>query len=174
MHTSTRRECVSVAELTLTDLSTTTKTTIRAGDNTAAAATLGSRFGSALRRDGDLIARIRPDEWLVIGSTELVDALDMSGFASRVDATHSRLLFRLTGRAAAKTLEKVCSLDLGNHMTPNGACASASVAKVGSDLIRDDVDGTPSYLVLADTSYRTYLFDALADAAAEFERAMAD
>jgi len=158
-----------VAELILTDLSATTKTTVRAGDDTAAAATLGLTFGSSERRDGDLVIRIRPDEWLVIGSTTTVDSLDLSGFASRIDSTHSRLLFRLTGDAAAKAMEKVCSLDFGDHMTPNGACAGASVAKVGADIIRDDVDATRSYLVLADTSYRSYLYDAITDATAEFQ-----
>ena len=38
------------------------------------------------------------------------------------------------------------ALDFGDHMTPNGACAGASVAKVGCDLIRDDVDGVRAYL----------------------------
>lgn len=171
MRISIRKACVSVAELTLTDLSPTTKTTIRAADDTAAAADLGLGFGSSARRDGDLVARIRPDEWLVIGSTTTVDALDMTGFASRVDATHSRLLFRLTGTAAPKVLEKVCSLDFGDHMTPDGACASASVAKVGCDIIRDDVDDVRSYLLLADTSYRSYLHAALTDAMVEFREA---
>ena len=152
----------------LTDLSSTTKTTIRAADDTAAASALGLRFGSSERRDGDLVVRIRPDEWLVIGSTTTVDALDLTGFASQVDATHSRLLFRLTGAAAARVMEKICSLDFGDHMTPDGACAGASVAKVGCDIVRDDVDGVRSYLVLADTSYRSYLHDAITDALAEF------
>lgn len=177
MPTSTRKGCGSVVDLTLTDLSSTTKTTIRAADDTAAAAALGLSFGASEHREGDLVGRIRPDEWLVIGSTTTVDVLDMSGFVSRVDATHSRLLFRLSGDAAAKVMEKICSLDFGDHMTPNGACAGASVAKVGCDIIRDDVTRNDvahngpaqrSYLILADTSYRAYLFDALTDAMAEF------
>lgn len=156
-------------EITLTDLTATVKTTIRAADDTPAAAALGLTFGSASRRaDGDLVARIRPDEWLVLGSSATVDELDLSGFASRIDTTHSRLLFRLTGDAAARVLEKVCSLDLADHMTPDGACAGASVAKVTCDLIRDDVSGVRSYLLLADSSYRSYLHDAIADAMTEF------
>lgn len=158
-----------MADLTLTDLTPTTKTTIRAADDTAAAMALGLTFGSAARRDnGDLVARIRPDEWLVLGSTATADDVDLSGFASRIDTTHSRLLFRLTGHAAAKVMEKLCSLDFTDAMTPNGACAGASVAKVTCDLIRDDVDDTRSYLLLCDTSYRDYLSDAIDDAMAEF------
>lgn len=158
-----------MADLELTDLSATPKTTIRAADDTAAAIALGLPFGTAARRDdGDLVAHIRPDEWLILGTTTTVDALDLTGFASRIDATHSRLLFRLTGGDAARALEKVCSIDFGDHMTPNGACVGASVAKVTCDLIRDDVDRTPSYLVVGDTSYHDYLWAVLDDAAAEF------
>lgn len=155
-------------EPTLTDLSPTTKTTIRAADGTPAATALGLSLGRSERRGGDLIARIRPDEWLVIGSTATVDALDLAGFASRVDATHSRLMFRLSGRAAARVLAKVCSLDFGDHMTPNGACAGGLLAGIGCDVIRDDVDGLRSYLLLGDTSYHAYLHTALADAIVEF------
>lgn len=155
-------------DLALTDLSSTTKTTIRAADDTAAAAALGLSFGTRARVDGDLVVRIRPDEWLVIGSTATVDELDMDGFVSRVDTTHSRLLFRLTGDAAAGVMEKVCSLDFGDHMTPDGASAGASVAKVGCDIVRDDVDGVRSYLILADTSYHGYLEGAITDAMVEF------
>ncbi|MDG2028375.1 MAG: hypothetical protein P8J50_14800 [Acidimicrobiales bacterium] len=157
-----------MADLTLTNLTPTPKTTIRAAADTAAAAELGLTFGSSERRDGDLVVRIRPDEWLVIGSTATVDALDLSGFASRIDTTHSRLLFRLTGDLAAKVMEKVCSLDFADHMTPNGACAGASVAKTTCDIVRDDVDRVPSYLVLCDTSFRDYLRGAIEDAMTEF------
>lgn len=156
-------------DVIFTDLTPTTKTTIRAADDTTAAGALGLTFCSAARRDnGDLVARIRPDEWLVLGSTATADDLDLSDFASRIDTTHSRLLFRLTGHAAVKVLEKLCSLDFADPMTPNGACAGASVATVTCDLIRDDVDGTRSYLLLCDTSYRGYLRDAIDDAMAEF------
>lgn len=158
-----------MADLTLTDLTATTKTSVRAAGDTAAAAALGLTFGSAARvENGDLVVRIRPDEWLVLGTTATVDAIDLTGFASRVDTTHSRLLFRLTGDTAARVMEKVCSLDFADHMTPNGACAGASVAKVTCDLVRDDVSDVRSYLLLADTSYRGYLRGAIEDAMTEF------
>ncbi|MDW3221225.1 MAG: hypothetical protein R8F63_21670 [Acidimicrobiales bacterium] len=165
-----------MADLTLTDLTATTKTTIRAADGTGAASALGLPFGSAARTEnGDLVVHIRPDEWLILGSAATVDALDLSGFVSRIDTTHSRLLFRLTGAEAARVMEKVCSLDFADHMTPDGACAGASVAKVTCDIVRDDVSfgdaaGTRSYLILADTSYRDYLRGALDDAMTEFHR----
>ncbi|MFT5202356.1 MAG: sarcosine oxidase subunit gamma [Candidatus Aldehydirespiratoraceae bacterium] len=157
-----------MADLTLIDESSTSRVSVRAANGTPAAFALGLTFGAAEHRNNAVVARIRLDEWFVVGDTTIVDALDLAGFASRVDITHSRLQFRLTGTAAPKVLEKVCSLDFGDHMTPNGGCIGASVAKVSCDLIRDDTDGVRSYLILADTSFRDYLRDALDDAMAEF------
>ena len=89
-------------------------------------------------------------------------------FVTSLDWMHGRALFRLTGHDAARTLEKVCSLDWSEEMTPDGAVASASVAKVTCDIAREDVDGKPSYLIFCDRSFGQYLFDALIDAGDEF------
>ncbi len=156
----------------LADDSAVTKASVRAADGTAAASALGLTFGSAETRGDVLVARTRPDEWIVFGTSEAVTAyvgdLDLSGYASTVDITHSRLMFRITGSVAAKALEKVCSVDFSDPMTPDGACVGASVARVGCDIIRDDIDEVPSYRILCDRSFGQYLFDALVDAKAEF------
>ena len=158
--------------LLLADESGLAKASVRAAEGTAAAAALGLTFGTSEVRGDLLVVRIRPDEWLLIGPADAVGAeiagLDLAGFASHVDVTHSRLLFRFTGADAAAALAKVCSLDLADHMTPDGACAGASVAKVSCDLVRHDVDGVRSYRILCDRSYGQYLHDSLVDAAAEF------
>lgn len=157
----------------LTDESATAKASVRAAADTPAATALGLAFGSAERRDAVHVVRIRPDEWMVLGDTDAVAGyigeLDLSGFASTVDITHSRLMFRLTGDDAARVMEKVCSIDFADHMTPDGACTGASVAKVSCDLFRDDVDGVRSYRILCDRSFGQYLFDALIDAKREFD-----
>ena len=98
-----------------------------------------------------------------------VDGIPLDGHVSIVDWTHGRAQFRVTGDFATSVLEKVCGLDWSNDMMPNGAVTSGSVAKVTCDLIRSDVDDTPSYLVLCDRSFGQYLFDALIDAGNEFE-----
>ena len=43
-----------------------------------------------------------------------------------------------------------------------------SVAKLTTDLVRDDQQGVPSYLLHCERSYGQYLFEALLDAGAEF------
>ena len=160
------------ADLVIADESAAAKTIVKASPGTPVASALGVAFGSS-RRGGDvLVSGQRPGEWLLIGVHDAVGALlarlDTSGHVSTVDQTHGQALFRLTGERAASTLEKLCSLDWSDQMTPDGAAASASVAKVNCDLIRDDADGTPSYLIACDRSYGQYLFDAIVDAGDEF------
>ena len=163
----------ATAAVAVTDESALSKASVRAADGTAAADALGLTFGSAEHRGDTFVARVRPDEWFIFGSdtaeaSTVVDGLDLSGYASTVDITYSRMMLRVTGVDAAKVMEKVCSLDFADHMTPNGACAGASVAKVGCDVIRDDVDDVRSYRILCDRSFGQYFYDALIDAAAEF------
>lgn len=160
------------AELQLRDLSATAKTIIRADADTEAARAAGVRFGAS-RTEGDvLVCGQRPGEWTLLGTPEangaLIDSLDRTGHVSIVDHTHSRALFRITGAASTQALEKVCSLDWSDAMTPDGAVVSASVAKVTCDITRNDTDGRPSYLLACDRSFGQYLFDALIDAGDEF------
>ena len=160
------------AALTLHDVSATTKIIVRAGPETVAGHQMNTPFGTSRTEEGVLVVGQRPDEWIILGpaaaSRALVYRLDRSGHVSVIDHTHSRALFRLTGAEAASVLEKLCSLDWNDHMTPDGAAVSASVAKVTCDIVRNDVDGTRSYLISCDRSYGQYLFDAILDARHEF------
>ena len=141
---------------------------------------------------GALVLGSRPGEWIVVGSAAAVadvigrladlfaggdDAEGTTGagggagdaeLVTALDWTHGRALFRLSGAESARALEKVCSLDWSDAMTPDGAVASASVAKVTCDIARADVGGAPSYLIFCDRSFGQYMFDALLDAGDEF------
>ena len=187
MHTSILRGCVyvgrqpefrsSVTKLAATptgapaisDESSLTKVSVRAQ---VGASPLGVDFTRTSRRGGVLIAGIRPDEWLLLGNAADVESLlaaeEFASSVNQVDITHSRMCLRLTGVRSASALEKVCSLDFNDMMFPDGATGSASVAKVSSDLVRDDINDEPSYLILADRSFGQYLYDAIHDATTEF------
>jgi sarcosine oxidase subunit alpha len=164
---------VEGAALQLIDESSMSKFVIRAAPGTPARASLAQVFAGSRRSNNVLIAGTRPDEWMLLGPVEPVHTriaeLPEGGHVSVVDWTHGRAQFRLTGAAATRTLEKVCSLDWSDAMMPDGAVTSASVAMVTCDLIRSDVDSTPSYLILCDRSFGQYLFDALMDAGDEFD-----
>ncbi len=160
------------APLTLQDVSSTTKIIVRAGPGTDACRRLSTPFTTSRMEDGVLIVGQRPDEWTLLGQgtaiETVIDGLDRSGHVSVIDGTHSRAMFRLTGADAASVLEKLCSLDWNDHMTPDGAAVSGSVARVTCDIVRNDLDGTRCYLVSCDRSYGQYLFEVILDAGQEF------
>ena len=171
-----RYSTASSGLLMLVDSSATVKWLVRAAAGGAASERLDAPFGSSrVTPDGAMVLGSRPGEWIVAGAAGAVaevvaslDGLDSSDFVTALDWTHGRALFRITGQDASRILEKVCSLDWFDPMTPDGAVASASVAKVTCDIARNDVDGTPSYLIFCDRSFGQYLFDALIDAGDEF------
>jgi heterotetrameric sarcosine oxidase gamma subunit len=84
------------------------------------------------------------------------------------DFTHGRALVRLTGGTAAEALSKLCAVDLGDRATPDGRAFRSSAARVTTDVVRDDVAGTRSYLLHCERSSAQYLFDVLLDAGREF------
>ena len=85
-----------------------------------------------------------------------------------VDLTHVRAMFRLSGADGRVLLAKICGLDLGDAMFPDGSAARTLVAGVATELIRDDAEGTPSFLLLPSRSFGLYMWDVLLDAGQEF------
>src|SRR5699024_5502512 len=59
-------------------------------------------------------------------------------------------------------------IELSDDMVPNGSALRGSVAGVVTDIVRDDVDGTRSYLIHCERSSGQYLWDTLFDAGAEY------
>ncbi|MXV91354.1 MAG: hypothetical protein F4004_11875 [Acidimicrobiia bacterium] len=124
---------------------------------------LGVGFGAATTAgDGSLVCGVRPGEWLLLGGSP-PSAPDMSGVVT-VDMTHGLGMFRLAGPAATDVLAAVCSIDTTEAMFPDGAVCGASVARVACTLVRNDVAGERSYLILSQRSSGRYLFDAVRDA----------
>jgi heterotetrameric sarcosine oxidase gamma subunit len=175
----------ATGELTLTDCSPLTKILLRAPVGGQAAAALGVRFGRAARdAAGRLVVGSGPGEWLLLAAPSppgraadfAPDALPAPGeTVSWVDQTHGRALIRLSGPAGPRVLAKLCGIDLGEDITPDGAAFRTSVAALATDVIRDDLPGLPelpgptrSYLLHCERSSGQYLFDAMLRAGAEF------
>jgi len=127
-------------------------------------------FGRAERHGDALVVGSGPGEWTVLGGRAQHAAESGPGdhLISVIDVTHGRALVRLTGGRAASLLAKVCAIDLSDRVTPDGTAFRSSVAKLITDVVRDDRDGTPSYLLHCERSSGQYLFDSLLDAGAEF------
>jgi heterotetrameric sarcosine oxidase gamma subunit len=134
----------------------------------------GVRFGRTAREeDGTLVVGSGPGEWLLIGPPGQAAAL--AALAAQagpdttcVDLTHGRALVRLTGEESLRVLAKLCAADLDDDLVPDGAALRTAVAAVATDIIRDDIDGTRSYLLHCERSVGQYLFDALLRAGAEY------
>lgn len=140
-----------MAELSLTDLSPTPKWRVFEGYEQAQP---GTSQGS-----GDtLVWSVTPGEWTVLGSEP----------DNAVDLTHVRTMYRLTGDDAAGLINRVCALDLSDGMFPNGAAARTLFAGVATEIVRNDENGTPSYLLLPSRSFSTHVLDVILDAGAEF------
>lgn len=106
--------------------------------------------GTAMSRGEDLVWSVSPGEWTVLGPEPGQDRV--------VDLTHVRAMFRLTGLEAAAALSHICALDLGEHMFPNHAAARTLVSDIPTELVRADLGGTPSYLIVPSRSFGQFAF----------------
>jgi len=154
-------------ELVLTDLTAIGKTRFDAGRSGAPSPVTN---GFAVRNAGGVAFSVAPGEWFQLTVDKDV-ASDAPDGVSAIDLTHVKAVFRLTGAYASSVLEKMCALDFGDRFMPDGSAARTSVAKTVCEVVRIDDGGSPSYLIAVSRSYGGYLFDALTDAAAEFNGA---
>jgi sarcosine oxidase gamma subunit len=141
-----------VVDLTLSDASAIPKWRVFSGHEDIEP---GTSHGSG----DELVWSVSPGEWTVFGDRPKGDAVDLR---------HVRATLRLTGPDARELISRVCALDLSDDMFPSGAAARTLFAGIAAELVRDDVDGTPSYLILPSRSYERYIRDVLIDAGAEF------
>jgi heterotetrameric sarcosine oxidase gamma subunit len=166
----------SSAQLRLADHSPLSKVRLRANPAEPVAARLGVPAGRAHRIEhGTLVVGSGPGEWLLIGAPgrssallRLCEPAAPDEFATTLDLTHGLALLRLTGEQAEATLSKICALDLSARTAPNGTAVRTSVARVITDIVRDDVTGIASYLLHCERSLGQHLYDTVLDAGAEF------
>ena len=166
----------SAAELKITDYTPLAKILVLASPDGELARALGVPFGCAARDPhGTLVVGSGPGEWLLLATpgtsaavAERVQQTSDEGLVSVFDATHGRALMRITGARAPDLLAKVCAIDLAEEVTPDGAAFRSSVAKLVTDIVRDDSGGSRSYLLHCERSSGQYLFDVLKDAGDEF------
>ncbi len=182
----------STGALTLTDASPLAKVAVRADVDGALARAVDVPFGRTSRdvvaldtAEGDLlVVGSGPGEWLVLGAPGTHAAIseqlgrlaersttgpsgDSGELVTVVDLTHGRALMRLTGPAAVELLARECAVDLSDVACPDGSALRTAVAGLATDVVRDDRDGTPSYLLHCERSSGQYLFDALLDTGTE-------
>jgi heterotetrameric sarcosine oxidase gamma subunit len=164
------------------DRSAMAKVHVRATADNAVTSAIGTRFGRAAWRDGRLVIGSGPDEWLVIGrpgtapeiAAELDDVLRAatSEPTAVVDLTHGRALLRVSGPETMTLLSRVTAVDLDDRLVPNGSALRTSLARVVTDLVRDDDEGSPSFLVHCERSSGRYLQQSLLAAGSDLGAAL--
>lgn len=112
-----------------------------------------------------LLACTRPAEWTILGERGMDVSHLVPPDATVVDLTHGRSAVRVSGVGAPELLAQLCSLDFANDFTPNSAVISGTVSSVMCDIIRDDLEGAPSYLLLMDRSFAEFLSKQLVEVA---------
>ncbi len=160
----------------ITDCTPLAKVLVLASTDGEVSRALGVPFGRAARDGhGTLVVGSGPGEWLLLGPPGAsaavagrVEEVPNEEMVSVFDVTHGRALMRVTGAKTVDLLAKVCGIDLSEEVTPDGAAFRSSVAKLVTDIARDDRDGERSYLLHCERSSGQYLFDALIDAGDEF------
>lgn len=174
----------STAALVLTDCTPLVKVALKAAHGGPMAEMLGVPFGRTDRRSWDLqapgsdvlVVGSGPGEWLVLAPPGTQDravgqaddaAAGADELVTCVDVTHGRAVVRLTGDQAVDLLAKECGLDFADHVRPDGTAVRTAVAKLATDVVRDDRAGTPSYLLHCERSSGQYLFDSLLEAGRE-------
>jgi heterotetrameric sarcosine oxidase gamma subunit len=173
----------SDAALTVTDHTPLTKVQVRAPAGGALAKVLGVPFGRAARDAGELLVGSAPGQWLVLAPPGTAGAVALrlgalaadaapDEFTTVTDLTHGRALVRLTGPQAPDLLARLGPADLHDDMTPDGAAFRTPLAGLATDLIRDDQDGTRSYLLHVERSSGQYLYDTLMAAGHPFALAV--
>jgi heterotetrameric sarcosine oxidase gamma subunit len=158
------------------------KVHVRTTGDGAVSSTIGTRFGRAAWLNGRLVVGSGPDEWLVLGppgraaeiAAELKDALRDAtpDPAVVVDLTHGRALLRISGPETMTLLSRVTAVDLDDRLVPNGSALRTSLARVVTDLVRDDHDGSPSFLVHCERSSGRYLQQSLLAAGSDLGAAL--
>lgn len=140
----------------------------------ALSAALGLPLPAGHRLSGDSRSSLRtvgPGVWLVVGQVDTLPQAAalreaLATHASVVDLSHARCALQLRGAAAARTLNKHCSLDLDASVFPSGSATNTRLGHVGMHLAR--IDDLPTFELLVFRGYAEFVFDALCEAAAEF------
>jgi heterotetrameric sarcosine oxidase gamma subunit len=166
-------------DVAVADLSAVAKVLVKAPAVPQVEAALGVRFARAAWVGDHLVTGASPGEWLMlapVGSADgtvqryrslLADATN--GLTSVIDLTHGRALMRVSGKAATDLLRRVTAVDLDDRFVPQGSALRTSLARVVTDVVRDDVAGCPSYLLHCERSSGRYLVESLLAAGADLD-----
>ena len=128
---------------------------------------------SALTKEGLLIVGLSSTEILVLedakakpDSEVILENVPATYILPRQDSHHC---FMLLGQHCASMFSKMCAVDLRYHKFQEMHVAQTIMARVSVIIVRRDMDETPAYYVLVDSSLAEYMWDSMLDAMQEFD-----
>ena len=131
---------------------------------------------SVVTAAGVLVLRLSNTEFWVIDTDksqhEFIEALELAskGVANvyRLYCQHSHVCFLVRGENTSNMFAKVCGVDLSEKAFECASIAQTSVARVNAIIAKQLISGEEGYLVLSDIAGTQHLWNAIADASAEF------
>jgi heterotetrameric sarcosine oxidase gamma subunit len=149
----------------ITDLSRLGKFSVRCAPAAAAAPKGFPAPWTTARVDDRLVTAAAAGEWLVITPFGEGPGVEEGGdVLSVVDISHGRAMLRLTGVDAVALLAHQTAVDLSPEAFPDGSSLRTYVDTIVTDIIRDDVEGTPSFILHSERSAGGSLLESLLDA----------
>ena len=115
--------------------------------------------------DGATVARLGPDEWLVL-EKKLELPAQTETFVSRVDISHRHVAFEVKGQQARDVLNTACPLDLHHEAFPPGSATRTILGKAEIVLLHQG--GALAYRVECGRSFAPYVSDLLREAAKDY------
>lgn len=125
--------------------------------------------------DGALAIRLADAEVTLLGDIDgkdntigRLEARAPNGACYPVPRRDSHAWFVLCGAKAPDCLRKLCGVDLRIERFDDLAVAQTSLARLSTQIIRQDHGGSPAFHLLADSASALYLWDVLVDAMDEY------
>ncbi|WP_025820175.1 hypothetical protein [Shewanella marina] len=101
---------------------------------------------------------------------ELETLADITKQVTRLYTQHSQAMFIINGDDCPQMFAKVCAVNLHPDAFESGVIAQTSVARVSSVVVNVTHNEQPTrFIILSDISSAQYLWQAIEDAAAEFQ-----
>ena len=128
--------------------------------------------------DGDVLARLSEEEYLLLGTRILESDSAPAGFPAWSDRQERRMYvlprldshccLAVTGAQGADLLSKLCPLDMRPRVFADGEVAQTALADVAGIVLRHDLRHCPVWLVLVSSAAAQFVFESVVDAMAEF------
>ena len=170
-----------MSEPILTDLNHCERIGVRGEDLTrwtqANNYTIADSNWAKQQTDGSLLLSLSPSEliWLGTIDTSQKDLVqveeDYQCYLLRRNDSHC--WFHLAGQHTPLMLAKLCGVNLSPGVFDCLQVAQTSLARISAVIAREP-GGDPRFHILADSSYRAYLVDALCDAGSEYSLKIGD